>query len=95
MQIDEGTRICVFTSSELALGKRSGSAGNISLIKNCVNWVDNKTNMISISGVQMNAYELSIADAATVKTLVTIVIIVIPVLILGGGVIIWLRRKNL
>jgi len=43
----------------------------------------------------MNAYELSIADAATVKTLVTIVIIVIPVLILGGGVIIWLRRKNL
>lgn len=95
MQIDEGIRICVFTSSELALGKRSGSAGNISLIKNCVNWVDNKTNMISISGVQMNAYELSIADAATVKTLVTIVIIVIPVLILGGGVIIWLRRKNL
>ncbi|UKI19982.1 MAG: hypothetical protein L6V89_01910 [Oscillospiraceae bacterium] len=57
--------------------------------------MDNKTNMISISGVQMNAYELSIADAATVKTLVTIVIIVIPVLILGGGVIIWLRRKNL
>lgn len=95
MQIDEGTRICVFSSSELALGERSGSAGNVSLIKNCVNWVDNKTNTISISGVQMNAYELSIADAATVKTLVTIVIIVIPVLILGGGVIIWLRRKNL
>lgn len=95
MQIDEGTRICVFSSSELALGERSGSAGNVSLIKNSVNWVDNKTNTISISGVQMNAYELSIADAATVKTLVTIVIIVIPVLILGGGVIIWLRRKNL
>lgn len=95
MQIDEGTRICVFSSSELALGERSGSSGNVSLIKNCVNWVDNKTNTISISGVQMNAYELSIADAATVKTLVTIVIIVIPVLILGGGVIIWLRRKNL
>ncbi len=95
MQIDEGTRICVFSSSELALGKRSGSKGNVDLIKNCVNWVDNKTNTISISGVQMNAYELSIADAATVKTLVTIVIIVIPVLILGGGVIIWLRRKNL
>lgn len=95
MLIDEGTRICVFSSSELALGERSGSAGNVSLIKNCVNWVDNKTNTISISGVQMNAYELSIADAATVKTLVTIVIIVIPVLILGGGVIIWLRRKNL
>lgn len=95
MQIDEGTRICVFSSSELALGERSGAAGNVSLIKNCVNWVDNKTNTISISGVQMNAYELSIADAATVKTLVTIVIIVIPVLILGGGVIIWLRRKNL
>lgn len=95
MQIDEGTRICVFSSSELALGERSGSAGNVSLVKNCVNWVDNKTNTISISGVQMNAYELSIADAATVKTLVTIVIIVIPVLILGGGVIIWLRRKNL
>ncbi len=95
MQIDEGTRICVFSSSELALGERSVSAGNVSLIKNCVNWVDNKTNTISISGVQMNAYELSIADAATVKTLVTIVIIVIPVLILGGGVIIWLRRKNL
>lgn len=95
MQIDEGTRICVFSSSELALGERSGSAGNVDLIKNCVNWVDNKTNTISISGVQMNAYELSIADAATVKTLVTIVIIVIPVLILGGGVIIWLRRKNL
>lgn len=95
MQIDEGTRICVFSSSELALGERSGSAGNVSLIKNCVNWVDNKTNTISISGVQMNAYELSIDDAATVKTLVTIVIIVIPVLILGGGVIIWLRRKNL
>ena len=95
MQIDEGTRICVFSSSELALGERSGSAGNVSLIKNCVNWVDNKTNTISISGVRMNAYELSIADAATVKTLVTIVIIVIPVLILGGGVIIWLRRKNL
>lgn len=95
MQIDEGTRICVFSSSELTLGERSGSAGNVSLIKNCVNWVDNKTNTISISGVQMNAYELSIADAATVKTLVTIVIIVIPVLILGGGVIIWLRRKNL
>ena len=95
MQIDEGTRICVFSSCELALGELSGSAGNVSLIKNCVNWVDNKTNTISISGVQMNAYELSIADAATVKTLVTIVIIVIPVLILGGGVIIWLRRKNL
>ena len=95
MQIDEGTRICVFSSSELALGERSVSAGNVSLIKNCVNWVDNKTNTISISGVQKNAYELSIADAATVKTLVTIVIIVIPVLILGGGVIIWLRRKNL
>lgn len=95
MQIDEGTRICVFSSSELALGERSGSKGNVDLIKNCVNWVDNKTNTISISGVQMNAYELSIADAATVKTLVTIVIIVIPVLILGGGVIIWLRRKNL
>ena len=95
MQIDEGTRICVFSSSELALGERSGSAGNVSLIKNCVNWVDNKTNTISISGVQMNAYELSIADAATVKTLVTIDSIENPVLILGGGVIIWLRRKNL
>lgn len=95
MQIDEGTRICVFSSSELALGDDYVSTGNVSLIKNCVNWVDNKTNTISISGVQMNAYELSIADAATVKTLVTIVIIVIPVLILGGGVIIWLRRKNL
>ena len=95
MQNDADTRICVFGTSELVLGKRQNSAGNITLIKNCVNWVDNKTNRVAIQGPQMDAYTLSIYNASTVKTLVTVVIIVIPVLILGGGVFIWYRRKNL
>lgn len=95
MQGNAQTRICVFGSSQIALGKRQSSAGNITLIKNSVNWVDNKTSQLSITGPKMDAYTLTIYDQATVQTLVTVVIIVIPVLILGGGVYIWYRRKNL
>jgi len=95
MQIDAQTRICAFGSTEMILGKRQNSTGNITLIKNCVNWVDNKTSKLAINGPQIDNGVLNIYDEATVTTLVTIAIIVIPVIILGGGIFIWYRRKNL
>ncbi len=92
---DAQTRFVVFGSSEIAMGKRQSSIGNVNLIKNCVNWVDNRLDQLAINGPQIDSYALNISNMNTVTVLVTVAIVVIPLLILGGGVLIWLRRKNL
>ena len=92
---DSETRFVVFGSSEIAMGKRQGSIGNVNLIKNSVNWVNNSLDQLAINGPKIDDYALNIYNMNTVTLLVTIAIVVIPVLILGGGVLIWLRRKNL
>ncbi len=94
MQNDAQTRICAFGSSDVALDYQN-FPGNVTLIKNCVNWVNNETDKLAINGPEIDYQNLTITNASTVTTLVTVAIIVIPLIIIGGGIFIWFRRKNL
>lgn len=94
MQNDAQTRICAFGSSDVVLDYQN-IPGNVSLIKNCVNWVNNETDKLAINGPQIDYQTITISNASTITTLVTVAIIVIPLLIIGGGIFIWYRRKNL
>lgn len=92
---DAQTRIVVYSTSEIALGSRQNSLGNMNLITNSVNWVDNRLEQLYIRGTLQEAYKLTILNYNTVYILIIIIMIIIPLLTLAGGVFIWRRRKNL
>jgi len=92
---DAYTRIVVFGSSEIIMGARQNSEGNQSLMVNSVSWVENKLDSLSITAKAIADYSFVISDLASVRAVVIIVIVVLPVIILGTGFIIYRRRKNL
>lgn len=92
---DAYTRIAVFGSSEIIMGKRQNSEGNQSIMINSVSWVENKLDSLPITAKAIADYSFVISDLASVRTIVIIVIAVLPAVILGTGFIIYKRRKNL
>lgn len=92
---DAQTRIVVLGSSLTATGSRMNASGNLSLLKNSVNWVSNLQDQLFIRGVKMQTYELTLSSYTLSYALVLVVIVVVPVAALACGFVVWRRRKNL
>ncbi|NLY89634.1 MAG: GldG family protein [Firmicutes bacterium] len=68
--------------------------GNLNFIMNCLNWLSDREEVISIS--PRSLIHLSLRMSGWQKlTYSGIVVILIPLLALGTGVVVWLRRRHL
>lgn len=92
---DNETRIVVFGSADVALGDSASNLGNMNLIRNSVNWVAGKEDQLFIAGVDITTDQLNITSYSTVITMLIILIVGIPLVLLGVGIFVWIRRKNL
>jgi ABC-type uncharacterized transport system involved in gliding motility auxiliary subunit len=68
--------------------------GNLDFVMNCLNWLADREEVISIRarslihlGLRMSGWQKLIYSG--------IVILLIPLLALGAGVVVWLRRRHL
>lgn len=71
------------------------SSNNIGFIMSAVQWMVNRDVNVSVRAKTAQNTMLMIPDAATFWTLTAVCVIVIPVLVLVGGVWVWLRRRHL
>lgn len=100
------TRIVVFGSSSLVDISTYGFSAedaamyepqpaNYDLFLNSVNWAANRQNRITIRPKSIMSNQLSIQNRSQVNVIMWVVIIIIPVVIMGVGTLIWMRRKHL
>jgi len=68
--------------------------GNLNFVMNCLNWLTDREEVISIS--PRSLIHLSLRMSGWQKLIYSgIVVILIPVLALGAGAVVWLRRRHL
>ncbi len=71
------------------------STNNIDFILSAIQWMVNRDVNVSVRAKTAQDTVLRIPDAGTFWTLAAVCIIAIPVLVLVGGVAVWLRRRHL
>lgn len=71
------------------------SSNNINFILSSIQWMVNRDVNVSVRAKTAESTTLVVPDAGTFWTLAAVCIIAIPVLVLVGGVLVWLRRRHL
>lgn len=69
------------------------SGGNQDFFLNCINWVCDREESISIHAKSVN-YEYLTIDSGSASTLIALVVVIIPLTYLAAGVYVWVRRKR-
>lgn len=89
-------RIVLVGSSDI-FGDTSlvNSSNNIEFILSSIQWMVNRDVNVSVRAKTAQNTVLMLPDAGTFWTLAAVCIIAIPVLVLVGGVVVWLRRRHL
>jgi len=89
----EETRLIVVGDAEL-LNPQFASIGNADFILNSLNWLHDEKESISIRPKSLTTSYLKI-NAFQKLVIAGIAVILIPLLILGAGFVMWLRRRHL
>ncbi|NLN41322.1 MAG: ABC transporter, partial [Clostridiales bacterium] len=87
------TKLIVVGDSEL-LNPQFASIGNTDFILNSLNWLHDEQESISIRPKSLTTRYLRI-NAFQKLVIAGIVVILIPLVILGAGLVMWLRRRHL
>ena len=89
-------KIVVFSSSGFLSSQISSmtGGGNLDLFMNSMNWVQDLKENISITPKDVTTQGLKITQAQTLGYS-AMVVIVIPAIIIIGGVVVWLKRRHL
>ncbi len=95
----QGSKAIVTASSfflypQEVLPVRLTQPGNYDFLFNCLNWLQGKEELISISAKNLIQFSLRI-NQMQFFIYAGITVILIPLLILGFGLVIWLRRRHL
>ena len=69
------------------------SGGNQDFFLNCINWVCDREESISIHAKSVN-YEYLTIDSGSASTLIALMVVVIPLAYLAAGVYVWVRRNR-
>jgi ABC-2 type transport system permease protein len=83
-----------FLYPEEVLPVRLMQPGNYDFFLNCLNWLQGKEELISITPKSLMVFSLKL-NQFQFYLYAGITVILIPLLILGSGLIIWIRRRNL
>jgi ABC-type uncharacterized transport system involved in gliding motility auxiliary subunit len=89
----EGARLIVMGDAEF-LNPQFASIGNADFVLNCLNWLQDEQESISIRPKSIVSEHLNI-NSFQVLLYSGIVVILIPLLVLGSGLVVWLRRRHL
>lgn len=68
---------------------------NMTFTMNLFNWLVNRENTVEISSKLLEASTLAIPDSTTAWTLAAIIVVAIPMIVLVGGIVVWIRRRRL
>ena len=68
--------------------------GNINFLMNSLNWLEDRGESLTIQPKSLMSFRLNM-NAMQVLIYSALVVIVIPLIVLGTGVIVWLRRRHL
>jgi len=60
-----------------------------------LNWMMDKQNDVVIAAKSYNTTKLNLSSQAQLNTIAFLVIIMLPLLILGFGTFVWLKRRHL
>ena len=86
------TRSAVFGDSDFASDAWAGSIGNVDLFLNTVSWLTAQENLISIRPKEPGDSRLAMTPEA-VRLVNWASLLVIPALVLAGGIVVWARRR--
>jgi len=92
---NKSARIVVLGTSQFISSNFAGLSGNVDLFMNSINWVHNQKDSITIRPKTLGGEYLRITDYNMAIILAVVVILVIPVIVLGTGTVVWLRRRHL
>ncbi|HOV68778.1 MAG TPA: hypothetical protein PLZ84_00460, partial [Clostridia bacterium] len=90
---DLRSRIVLFGTTNLYYYAAANLPGDFGLLINSFNWLADR-GTLDIPSKSIQPSTLNIRNITTLKVVAFIVIIVIPILILGMGLFVWIRRKN-
>ena len=68
---------------------------NMTFTTNLFNWLVNRESTVEISSKLLEASTLAIPDSATAWTLAAIIVVAIPLVVLIGGIFVWIKRRRL
>jgi ABC-type uncharacterized transport system involved in gliding motility auxiliary subunit len=86
------TRVAIFGDSDFASDAIAGSIGNVDLFLNTISWLTAQENLISIRPREPGDSRLAMtADAVRIVNWGALLII--PALVVVGGIVIWARRR--
>lgn len=89
------TRIVVLGTSTFLVPEVAAQApGNTDFFLNCMGWLKEKKDTISIRAKSMINFPLNLTDAQR-WIFSAVVVILMPLIILGWGFIVWVRRRHL
>jgi ABC-2 type transport system permease protein len=89
------TRIVVIGASTFLVSEVAAQApGNTDFFLNCMGWLKDKKDTISIRAKSMIEFPLNLNDAQR-WILSAVVVILMPLIILGWGFIVWTKRRHL
>jgi len=87
-------RLAVFGDSDFASNRYNGEGGNGNLFLNVANWLTEESDLISISPKTSSPRGLQLSPSQA-KLIFWVSVIFLPLLVLGLGVSIWLKRRAL
>ncbi len=91
--VPEG-RLAVFGDSDFASNRYSAEGGNGNLFLNVANWLTEESDLISISPKTSSPRGLELSPTQG-KLIFWVSVILLPLLVLGFGISIWLKRRAL
>jgi ABC-type uncharacterized transport system involved in gliding motility auxiliary subunit len=91
--VPEG-RLAVFGDSDFASNRYSGEGGNGNLFLNVANWLTEESDLISISPKTSSPRGLELSPTQG-KLIFWVSVVLLPLLVLGLGISIWLKRRAL
>ena len=87
-------RLVLFGDSDFVTNRYFGEGGNGNLFLNAANWLTEESDLISISPKTSSPRGLQLSPTQA-KLIFWVSVIILPLLVLGLGVAIWLRRRAL
>jgi len=91
--VPEG-RLAVFGDSDFASNRYTGEGGNGNLFLNVSNWLTEESDLISISPKTSSPRGLELSPTQG-KLIFWVSVVLLPLLVLGLGISIWLKRRAL
>lgn len=93
---DVGTKIMLFGNSSFLTNQNvAGISGNIDLFLGSLKYLMGEVDTVTIVGKSLVDNSLRFTSATQIYVLAGIVVIVVPLLVLIGGLVVWIRRRHL